>query len=610
MVRFLSGCILVLGGFSAQAQHTGTDPATPFELKFADVTFQLSDVTRYLLSQELAYFQKNPGIRNEYLSKMALYLPVITPLMRSAGVPEDFRLLSIYTRYQKGPGIVSDLEPGVFWCFEPSKAAAAGLRVNGDLDERKHLSLSTAGAMNVLKENYALYNSWAAALFAQIADRRILEALDVPKRWNNNRFVVLDSPAYSSLIHFLAFRLMLEREWPGFRPEQHLIVYEYPYAQGKSLNLIAADLQVEPDLLVQHNLWLKVNKVPEEAIPVTVVVPSSRYHEIRKLASLSRNLGISGFESGFPVLKDGEAPRNRRGGRFYLINGKKGILADFCDSHVTLAYKAGLTLDRFLAYNEMTERDVTVSGQIYYLQEKEKKGPIPFHIVKEGETAWYISQMYGIKLKALMAFNRMESVQRLQNGRIMWLQKKRSSRKPVEFVEIPEEKPYIRDIDSLLSVPEVAKAEEKIQPVAEQTEMIPEGLTKPSEVNAPKTAKSEVPNEKRPEEITKQTVVQETVKVASPPETKPGMAEPKTVIKNTGEVKPDWIKKLSELYGEGTEVKDGFVYHVVKKDETLYRISVNYKVSVETLKQLNNLKSNIIEIGDWIKVRPIKDSNK
>lgn len=44
------------------------------------------------------------------------------------------------------------------------------------------------------------------------------------------------------------------------------------------------------------------------------------------------------------------------------------------------------------------------------------------------------------------------------------------------------------------------------------------------------------------------------------------------------------------------------VYHKVKEGETLYRISVNYKVSVEALKKANNLRSNTIKIGQNIKI--------
>ena len=45
------------------------------------------------------------------------------------------------------------------------------------------------------------------------------------------------------------------------------------------------------------------------------------------------------------------------------------------------------------------------------------------------------------------------------------------------------------------------------------------------------------------------------------------------------------------------------VYHIVKPGETLYRIHVNYKVPIATLRKLNNLKGNSIKVGQKIRVK-------
>lgn len=591
---FAGFVVMMAGQSEVKSQSVAIDPKTPYEIRFADVTFQLSDVARYLLSQEIAYLDKNPHIKQDYLEKLSLYLPVIDPMVRNAGVPEDFKFLSVYSKFQKSVGLVSVLEPGVFWCLDNAKALDVDLEMNQTVDERKHLTLATAGALVSLKRSNILYNSWGSALFAHIADRSVIKTLDIGKKWNGNKFIVLDSPAYSSLIHFLAFKWVIERDWPGFRPEVHRIVYEYPYGKGKSLNVIGADLQVEPKDLAESNKWLKVNLVPDRKATVIVVIPSSRYHEIRKLAELSRNLGISGYESGFPVLKETPAYSKGKGGAFYKINDKKGIRADFCDSHVTLAYKADLSLKKFLEYNEMTEKDVTEVGQVYYLQEKNGKAKIPFHIVKEGETIWYISQLYGVKMSTLLDFNRMDAVQRLQHGRVIWLQKKRSKKRPVEHVELPKEE---------IAFPEeeapVSNEKEQLVPVEKLVADVP----KPAE-NKPEETKPAIqeiagaaPKEIKPVESFEKPKQEETVTVVK--------QEPKKEVKpRVTEKKPE-PKRLPEEAIEGTEISDGYIYHVVKQGETLYRISVNYKVSVEKLYKLNNLRSNTIEIGDRIKVKPI-----
>ncbi len=43
-------------------------------------------------------------------------------------------------------------------------------------------------------------------------------------------------------------------------------------------------------------------------------------------------------------------------------------------------------------------------------------------------------------------------------------------------------------------------------------------------------------------------------------------------------------------------------YHTVKSGETLYRISVNYGISVQELKRLNSLTSNTISVGQRLVV--------
>ncbi|MDP5139568.1 MAG: LysM peptidoglycan-binding domain-containing protein, partial [Spirosomaceae bacterium] len=119
----------------------------------------------------------------------------------------------------------------------------------------------------------------------------------------------------------------------------------------------------------------------------------------------------------------------------YRINGKKGILAQPGDEIPQLAAKGKVGVYKFMKYNDMTERDVVESDKVYYLQSKGRKAKVPYHTVAEGETMWEIAHMYGIRMKNLLKFNRLKNVQRLQAGRVVWMQKKRSKSQPIEFIE-------------------------------------------------------------------------------------------------------------------------------------------------------------------------------
>ncbi len=76
-------------------------------------------------------------------------------------------------------------------------------------------------------------------------------------------------------------------------------------------------------------------------------------------------------------------------------------------------------------YNELDENDELYEGQILYLQPKRKKAAAgnDFHILKERETMYDVSQLYGIKLKALYRNNRMEPGYEPPAGTELWLRK-------------------------------------------------------------------------------------------------------------------------------------------------------------------------------------------
>jgi LysM repeat protein len=67
----------------------------------------------------------------------------------------------------------------------------------------------------------------------------------------------------------------------------------------------------------------------------------------------------------------------------------------------------------------------------------------------------------------------------------------------------------------------------------------------------------------------------------------------------TIESRTDTIKHNSEADISNQKVAS---IHIVEENETLYRISVNNKVSVERIKTINHLTNNIITIGMKLKI--------
>ncbi len=72
---------------------------------------------------------------------------------------------------------------------------------------------------------------------------------------------------------------------------------------------------------------------------------------------------------------------------------------------------------------------------------------------------------------------------------------------------------------------------------------------------------------------------------------------------NTGEISTVYPKgvtrKTRNTYAQEFLSGD---FHVVKKGETLYRISKNSGVAIERLKRLNSLSSNLIKVGQKLRL--------
>lgn len=74
-------------------------------------------------------------------------------------------------------------------------------------------------------------------------------------------------------------------------------------------------------------------------------------------------------------------------------------------------------------YNELDSNFPLVPGQILYLKPKREKAEVgkDYYFAVEGDTMYFISQKYGIKLKSLYEMNRMEEGDEPETGKKMWL---------------------------------------------------------------------------------------------------------------------------------------------------------------------------------------------
>jgi len=106
-----------------------------------------------------------------------------------------------------------------------------------------------------------------------------------------------------------------------------------------------------------------------------------------------------------------------------LNNGVKFIRAKKGDSFQAISRDLGVMPWQIIRYNELKKDAKLSDGQILYLQPKRKKASVEYHVVKNGESLYTISQLYGVKVKHLLKKNRMKEGMHVYPGQRLWLRK-------------------------------------------------------------------------------------------------------------------------------------------------------------------------------------------
>ncbi|MFM8472010.1 MAG: lytic transglycosylase domain-containing protein [Candidatus Kapaibacterium sp.] len=111
--------------------------------------------------RELYLNLQTPGQLILNIKRSGRYFALFSTLAKEYGVPDDVRYLAVaesalyMTRSQK--------DAVGLWQFLEGTARSYGLRVDDQVDERKHVEKSTRAALRYLKDAYRIFGSWTLA---------------------------------------------------------------------------------------------------------------------------------------------------------------------------------------------------------------------------------------------------------------------------------------------------------------------------------------------------------------------------------------------------------------------------------------------------------------
>jgi membrane-bound lytic murein transglycosylase D len=96
--------------------------------------------------------------------KAAMYFPVMEPILKYYGIPQDFKYMPLVES-----GLKSGTSPkgaSGYWQFMPQTARDFGLQVDSNVDERQMIAKSTVAACKYLRSLYREFDSWTLAAAA------------------------------------------------------------------------------------------------------------------------------------------------------------------------------------------------------------------------------------------------------------------------------------------------------------------------------------------------------------------------------------------------------------------------------------------------------------
>lgn len=107
----------------------------------------------------------------------------------------------------------------------------------------------------------------------------------------------------------------------------------------------------------------------------------------------------------------------------YAFNDNYYVRARRGDSFRSLGLEMGISYKRLAKFNERDKDEMLNEGDIIYLKKKKKKAPKQFkdkpHVVRNGESMYLISQLYGIRLESLYKMNHLSPDYQIQVGHVL-----------------------------------------------------------------------------------------------------------------------------------------------------------------------------------------------
>lgn len=219
------------------------------------------------------------------IKKANRYFPIIEPILKENGVPEDFKYLAVIES-SLDHRAVSPAGAAGLWQFMPKTGPGYGLEVSAEVDERYSVEKSTEAACKYLKQAYAKYGSWASvALSYNAGQGRISGELEKQQAEDSlDLWLVSETTRY--YFRMLAIKRLFENPAKyGFILTEKDLYKPIEFTKEEvtqsipDLATFAKDKGITYAQLKDFNSWLRDRKLTISAksrISYTILIPTQQ----------------------------------------------------------------------------------------------------------------------------------------------------------------------------------------------------------------------------------------------------------------------------------------------------------------------------------------------
>jgi membrane-bound lytic murein transglycosylase D len=266
------------------------------------------------------HYLYRPEKTKRILSKRLTYFPVFEEMLKSQGVPDDLKYLSV-VESALNPNAVSRVGASGLWQFMPSTGTDYGMQINSAVDERNNIVKSSESAARYLKHLFNQYNDWALALAAyNSGPTRVNSAIrraGSKNFWIIQRYLPSETrnyvPAFIAATYICNFfnEHNLEPDYPEM--DEQILDYITVY-DGISFSAIAKATGIEYQSVEDLNPGFKRAYVPPSKRGYFVTVPK------RVMPLLVRHLNGLGGNTYRVDGNDYSTPSDVPGGTNYYYS--------------------------------------------------------------------------------------------------------------------------------------------------------------------------------------------------------------------------------------------------------------------------------------------------